>query len=411
MVEGFAGGISPWYHHIGAFHEDRRQYKTAEPLMRWHEKNQQFLLNRTPIAPVGVVWSQGNVDGYGRDQAELHFSMPWQGMTQALIRARIPYLPVHADSIEKQMVEMKVLILTDLGAVTDSQLAAIRHFIQSGRSLLMTGATGQYHTDGSKRRDSMMTEWFGVQFTGQVHGSLDPSRANWDDWSHHSYLRLHPGKIGKIYGPGEDNQRITHAKRHPVLAGLDGTDIIPFGGQVQGISMSPASQVLLTFIPSFPVYPPETAWMRQADSDIPGLVVGETGYGGRFAYLAADLDRCYARYHLPDHARILGNLVKWAVRDDLPFIVEGDGLLDCHLYSQENRLILHLVNLTGTSERPIDSLVQIGPIQVRIFLSNGSTGRQVRTLVDEQEPPAIVNAHWVTFTLPTILDHEVVVVE
>lgn len=28
-VEGFAGGIQPWWHHIGAYHEDRRQYQTA----------------------------------------------------------------------------------------------------------------------------------------------------------------------------------------------------------------------------------------------------------------------------------------------------------------------------------------------------------------------------------------------
>ena len=31
MIEGFAGGIQPWWHHIGAYHEDRRMYRTAEP--------------------------------------------------------------------------------------------------------------------------------------------------------------------------------------------------------------------------------------------------------------------------------------------------------------------------------------------------------------------------------------------
>ncbi len=31
MVEGFAGGIQPWWHHIGAYHEDRRQYQKRNP--------------------------------------------------------------------------------------------------------------------------------------------------------------------------------------------------------------------------------------------------------------------------------------------------------------------------------------------------------------------------------------------
>ena len=35
MVEGYAGGISPWWHHVGAYQGDRRQFQTVEPLTRW----------------------------------------------------------------------------------------------------------------------------------------------------------------------------------------------------------------------------------------------------------------------------------------------------------------------------------------------------------------------------------------
>ncbi len=67
MLAGFAGGIQPWWHHIGAYHEDRRMYRTAEPILRWHKANEQYLVNRRPVANVGVVWSQRNTDFYGRD--------------------------------------------------------------------------------------------------------------------------------------------------------------------------------------------------------------------------------------------------------------------------------------------------------------------------------------------------------
>src|SRR5439155_21755232 len=66
MIEGFAGGIQPWWHHIAAYHEDRRMYETAQPLMKWWETNQQYLIDRKPLANVGVIPSQRNTAFYGR---------------------------------------------------------------------------------------------------------------------------------------------------------------------------------------------------------------------------------------------------------------------------------------------------------------------------------------------------------
>ena len=69
MIAGIAGGIQPWWHHVGAYHEDRRMYQTAEPVMRWWKANERYLVERAPIANVGVVWSQRNTDFFGRDVA------------------------------------------------------------------------------------------------------------------------------------------------------------------------------------------------------------------------------------------------------------------------------------------------------------------------------------------------------
>ncbi len=69
MIAGIAGGIQPWWHHVAAYHEDRRMYRTAEPVMRWWKAHEAVLTDRTPIANVGVVWSQRNTDFFGRDDA------------------------------------------------------------------------------------------------------------------------------------------------------------------------------------------------------------------------------------------------------------------------------------------------------------------------------------------------------
>ena len=95
------GGIAPWWHHVGGYQEDRRQFHVVEPFFRWYAEHQQYLVNREPIATVGVVYSQRNFEWYGRDNGNYLALAPYNGMIQALIRARIPYLPVHADHIDR----------------------------------------------------------------------------------------------------------------------------------------------------------------------------------------------------------------------------------------------------------------------------------------------------------------------
>ena len=120
MIAGIAGGIQPWWHHVGAYHEDRRMYQSAEPVMRWWKANERYLVERTPIANVGVVWSQRNTDFFGRDVAAEVVDAPYTGFMHALVRARIPYLPVHADEIERQAGRLKLLILPNVGALSDA---------------------------------------------------------------------------------------------------------------------------------------------------------------------------------------------------------------------------------------------------------------------------------------------------
>ena len=87
MLAGFAGGIQPWWHMVGAHHEDRRMYRNAEPVMRWHKENEEYLVNRRPLASVAIGWSQRNWDFFGRDNADVLVEQPMRGFELALTRA------------------------------------------------------------------------------------------------------------------------------------------------------------------------------------------------------------------------------------------------------------------------------------------------------------------------------------
>lgn len=153
--------------------------------------------------------------------------------------------------------------------------------------------------------------------------------------------------------------------------------------------------------------------MREPTTDIPAIVVNARPGRGRVVYLPADYDRRFARDNLPDYGNLLANAVRWAARDDLPLRVEGPGLIDCHLYRQEGRVILHLLNLTnaGTWRAPVDELIAVGPLRVSVRLPEGMRGRRLQRLVAGGEVALATEAGWSRFELPSILDHEVLVIE
>lgn len=421
MIAGIAGGIHPWWHHVGAYHEDRRMYRTAEPVMRWWKANERYLVDRTPIATVGVVWSQRNTDFFGRDASADLVDAPYTGFMHALVRARVPYLPIHADDIEAHGGGLKLLILPNVGGLSDAQAAAIRRFVQRGGSLFATGATGLYNEWGDARKDFALADLFGCHRAGDIPplrasdrrgGGGDPAGAFAPSPSGHTYLRLLPEMRARVDGPRAGDEPPVTGARHAVLRGFEETDLLPFGGTLTALKVDANALVPLTFVPPFPTYPPETSWMRQPATDIPGLVLSEHGTS-RVAYMPADVDRRYAREHLPDHARLIANVTRWAAGDSIPLSVEGTGLVDCHLYEQPGRTILHVVNLTSeaTWRAPVDELIRVGPFKVTLPAPARVAKPRARLLVAGTERPVALSGGAATLEIDAILDHEVVVLE
>jgi hypothetical protein len=409
MIAGIAGGIQTWWHHVGAYHEDRRMYRTAEPVTRWCAANERYLVDRRGVATVGLVWSQRNTDFFGRDDPGERVDAPYTGFMHALVRARIPYLPVHVDDIGTKASGMRLLILPNVGALSDAQADAVRGFVRSGGSLFATGHTGLYDEWGDPRADFALADLFGCRRGG---GGPKLTAVGRTQGSVHTYLRLSPELRTRVDGPKSGDEPGASGERHSALRGFDETDLLPFGGTLEPLQVEPGAIVPLTYVPPFPTYPPETAWMREPTTDVPGLVLTERG-ASRVAYMPADIDRRYAREHLPDHAALLANIVRWAIRDDIPLRVEGPGLLDCHVYTQPGRTIVHLVNLTSeaTWRAPVDELIRVGPFTVTVRSPQKPSRHACRLLVSGTDRPVQIVSGASVVRLDSILDHEVIVFE
>ena len=190
------------------------------------------------------------------------------------------------------------------------------------------------------------------------------------------------------------------------------TDILPYGGLLQPLRLDAGAEVVMTFIPQFPTYPPEKSYMREPKTDIPGVILRSNSTGARIAFIPADLDRQFGRFNHPDHGNLLANIIRWSNKEDLPLMIEGAGLVDCHLYQQPGRIVLHIVNLTSaaTWRQPLDELISIGPLKVKVKLPKSVSGKNLKLLVSKQPTVPTISNDSSVFEIKSILDHEVVVI-
>jgi hypothetical protein len=315
---------------------------------------------------------------------------------------------VHIDDLDREAPGLSLLVLPSLGAMSEAQCGAVRRFVARGGALLATGAASLYDEWGDPRADYGLADVFGAHAEGRSLSAAEKAAAA---GAAHTYLRLTPEWRAKVWGPKAADEPAPTGERHPVLRGFEETDILPFGGKIERIKVDPGAAVPLTYVPPFPIYPPETAWMREPKTDIAGLVLRERG-SSRIAFLPADLDRRYARENLPDHGNLLANIVRWACRDEFPFTVEGPGLVSCDLYEQPGRLILHILNLTSTAawRAPMEELIPVGPFRIRIRPRSGLRGAAVHLRVAGRAVSCTISGGSVAFEIPRIHDHELVII-
>ena len=389
-AEGIAGGISPWYHHVGGGQNDRRQFETPVELFQWHRENEEFLYDRISMANVGVVWNQENADFYGRDDAEEKAAHPWNGICRALSKARIPFMPVNAGDISAYASRLDMLILPDVAILTASQEQAVMDFINNGGSIVLSGISSTLNSDGEKR-ESPLWELLGLRDSGERMGIFGRTDKSWENSAGHSYLLL-------------------PENRHEILSRFENTDILAFGGGLVGAESTGELQSICGYIPSFPIYPPEFSWIRERQPQRGSIFAGELKSGGKAVYFAADIDRCYGRSLLPDHGNLLADAVRWAA-PVLPLSVEGPGSLDCCLYSQPGRCILHMVNISGADINPgyCNEFLPVGPFKISVRTELPI--KSARAAVSGKSIPVKCEKGCVSLELDSITSHEMIVFE
>ena len=187
--------------------------------------------------------------------------------------------------------------------------------------------------------------------------------------------------------------------------------MIGYGGGAVALQVDADRTVLSCFVPPSNLGDGQ-APMWRSEPLMPALIVGQYGLG-RVAYLPVDLDRRYGTDPNPDHAQLLGNLLKWCAGDTLPFQIDGPGDVGAYLYRQSNRFVMHIVNGSGidNGDEIAEQYFPTGPLRIRIKSPFG-TNSDVITLKEAGilSVPSRLRAGTIEFEIKRLVDHEVIVI-
>ncbi len=384
VADGVANGLRPWFTKFSGVLHDERWLKPVENIYKRYALWERYLRNEKPLARIGLVYSQQTA-WFCSSKVENH-TLGWY---QALIEARIPFEMVHDRLLDSaHLASFKTLILPCIAALSESQCAQLRAFVENGGGLVATYETSLYDEWGVKRNDFGLAGLFGVTFKGRVEGAMQ-----------NSYLRLEVDP--------------TTGKRHPLLDGLeDAPRIINGVHRVQVEATRPFPNPPLTLIPSYPDLPMEKVYPREAKTDSPQVYLREDG-GGRVVYFPWDIDRTFWEVLAPDHFKLLRNAVVWATNEEPVVTVTGPGVLDVTVWRQKTSLTVHLVNLTNPMmmKGPVRELIPLSRQKVRLRLPEGARPKGVRLLASDTEAPSDCSGPYLSVTVPSVLDHEVVAVD
>ena len=397
MRAAMLGGVSPSTHFIGGVQEDTRAFQNGAEMFRWHKKNEDYLYGRTLLSGVGLVRSLRNTCYYGKDSCQVRTIQPMNGMIAALKRGRISYFPIDARQIGDKLFKSKLLLLPDIAVLTDEELENLERFVRSGGSLVLSGASGMLDAYGYPRKRFPLDELLGIEREERTPIEVEIESGTSHNHPHHNYIRF-------------------ALPRHAILKGFEETPILGLHGtfyHVRSDKLTPIAHM----VPTFPTYPPEASFMEDGEhvSDIPAILAGETGFGGRVVYFAADYDRRYGEGFFPDYGDLLKNAIVWALgEENRPFTVEGPGELECKLFSQQqgNRLILHIVNHSGLGRWPgsVEEIYPVGPERVAIRVGDRAVKR-VEVRSDCRSIDFTLQEGTLAFTLDRVADQELVVIE
>jgi hypothetical protein len=147
------------------------------PYARWEMKHENFLAGLTSSADVAVFCSTRNNNLISSPSGYINRQNSFFAICNTLALAHIPYKVIVDNDIDANLFsKAKVVIMMNVGLMSDTQAGFITQFVNSGGTLIASAETSLYDENGIKRSNFALSSIFGCNY-----GSLITKRGCWLD--------------------------------------------------------------------------------------------------------------------------------------------------------------------------------------------------------------------------------------
>ncbi len=166
---------------------------------------------------------------------------------------------------------------------------------------------------------------------------------------------------------------------HPVNAGFEGAARIMGGTRLMAVrarARAPTQPV-----PASCPTSPTCRWRRSIRARHPkgaAVVARETGAGGRAVYIPWNIGEIFWEVLAVDHARLIGNAVRWALGKPPAREVDGPGIVDLAVRENAEGVAVALFNLTNPMmmKGPVREIIPLGGQRLSVALPSGERARR-----------------------------------
>jgi len=324
---------------------DRRNAYSEQDVYTYLADNSEKISQTAPVADVMVYYSNATRDKLCQEHDKVadEYGVFLRGVERVLLENHVQYgFVTDSDLSLDKLKGVKALLIPNAALISDKDMDVIREYVKNGGGLVASYNTSLYDENGKQRSDFGLADMFGVSYTG-----ICKDTAN-------------------------DSYQLVADRQSPIMEGVGDTDLIINGrNTLLCLKQNDDYNVVTTYIPTMPNQPPEYAWIPDMHTDYPVIVTGTYGKG-RVAYFANCVEAlCFVHGH-EDYTEIYKNAVDFAsggvgaLKTNAPRSVHVNAIAD---RTDSGRVVISLVNCTGTSQRPLKEVVPVHAVTVTVPLN------------------------------------------
>lgn len=390
-----ANGANVWY----GVHFSPSEFMNTESCLAAKEMNEFVLSHKDVFAPsktcarVALVWSRDTTNFYASSIGESDFVAEkkvyeanrgdhYSAVITAfdmLERAHIQFDVVDEYAIQHgKLCQYDSVIMPELACVSEKTAACIREYVASGGNILGNFDIGVYDEFGRFERKSKLGDVFGL--SGEIKTLTSPS-------------------IGTAYLYKEKEDELLETLTFfripaPVLSAE--------------WEIAPDTEVLMRGN-----YPCPTVFgdLKHAER-YPTVLKHRYGKGCAY-YISGDIwETAMKIRNIPDYTNLLRQYCAITSRSVVE--TDGDGLYEVVLRRQENRFVLHIVNMTGEMERPYKRVITLNDVDFRLDLNGFGLSKEQYSLSSIRGAKLkniMKDGNKIAFTLDNVREYEIIVIE